>query len=151
MAPRARQAQPVRGIEDPSSAYDEPRASVDGRHEAPVEDEIHVDAEEDDFGVHDMKMELEAIALVMMERFGVDVDELDQLELVEDVADSTLAMDRLPSPITITEILEAQRTDDFCQTIRTKMSSENSFMEGGGWCAPAHPSFGALTSSNSPA
>ena len=90
-----------------------------------------MDAEEDDFGVHDMKMELEAIALVMMERFGVDVDELDQLELVEDVADSTLAMDRLPSPITITEILEAQRTDDFCQTIRTKISSVNSFIEGG--------------------
>ena len=60
----------------------------------------------------------------------VDIDKLDQLDLVEDVADNTAAMDKLPSPITITEILEAQRTDDFCQTIRTKISSENSFIEG---------------------
>ena len=137
MAPRARQAQPVRGIEDPSSAYDEPRASVDGRHEAPVEDERQVDAEEDDAGVHDMEMELDAIDLVMMERLGVDIDKLDQLDLVEDVVDSTPAMDKLPAPITITEILEAQHPDDFCQTIRTKISSENSFIEGGMVCSGA--------------
>ena len=60
-----------------------------------------------------MEMELDAIDLVMMERLGVDINKLDQLDLVEDVADSTPAMDKLPSPITITEILEAQRTDDF--------------------------------------
>ena len=48
-----------------------------------------------------MEMELDAIDLVMMERLGIDIDKLDQLDLVEDVADSTPAMDRLPSPITI--------------------------------------------------
>ena len=66
VAPRARQAQTVRGIVDPSCAYDEPRESIDGRHEAPVEDERQVDAEEDDFGVHDMGVELDAIDLVMI-------------------------------------------------------------------------------------
>ena len=96
-----------------------------------------------------MDMELDAIDLVMMERLGIDIDKLYQLDLVEDVADSTPAMDKLPSPITITEIIEAQRTD-IGQTIRTKISSENSFIEGG-WCAPVHPSFGASTSSNIPA
>ena len=117
--------------------YDEPRASIDGRHEALVEDERQVDAEKDDFGVHDMEIVLDAIDLVMMERLEVDIDKLDQFDLVEDVTDSTLAMDKLPSPITITEILEAQRTDDFCQTIRTKISSANSFIEGGMVCSGA--------------
>ena len=82
VTPRARQAQLVRGIEDPSSANDEPRTSIDGRHEAPVEDERQVDAEEDDFGVHDMEMELDAIDLVMMERLVIGIDMLDHLDLV---------------------------------------------------------------------
>ena len=96
-----------------------------------------MDAGEDDFGIHDMEMELDAIDLVMMERLGVDIDKLDRLDLVEDVADNTTAMDKLPSPITTTEILEAQRTDDFCQTIRTKISSGNSFIEGRMVCSGA--------------
>ena len=57
-----------------------------------------MDAENDDIGVHDMEMELDAIDLVMMERLGVEIDKLDQLDLVEDVADNTPAMDKLPSP-----------------------------------------------------
>ena len=61
-----------------------------------------------------MEMELYAINLAMMKRLGIDIDKLDQLDLLEGVQDSTPAMDKLQSPITITEILDAQRTDDFC-------------------------------------
>ena len=147
---RTRQVTPVREIEDPLTAFAEPRASIDGRHEAQVEGDHHGKAEEDDFGIHNMEMELDAIDIAMMERLGIDIYKLDQLDLVEDVQHSTPAMDKLPSPITITEMFDAQRTYDFCQTIRNKMSSENSFIEGG-WCAPAHPSFGASTTQNSPA
>ena len=33
-----------------------------------------------------MEMELDAIDLAMMERLGIDIDQLDQLDLVEDYA-----------------------------------------------------------------
>ena len=77
-----------------------------------------------------MEMELDAIDFAMMERLGIDIDKLDQLDLVEDLPDNTAVTIKLTYLITITEILEAQHTDDFCQTIRTKFSSENSFIEG---------------------
>ena len=54
-----------------------------------------------------MEIELVAIYLAMMDRLGINIDRLDQLDLVKDVQNSMSNMDKLPSPITITDILDA--------------------------------------------
>ena len=125
----------VNDIRDSSAEVDEPPSSQYGVHESITEPRADTlsPAEMDAQDAAELGRDVDAIDIAMMDalNLGTDRDEIE--ELPEEVEKRTASRntDHLLSPITLSEFVDAQRFDDFCQTIAKRTSSNPLFLEGG--------------------